>query len=113
MHKDSAVFFDDILSSIDRINRYVGKLSFDEFVNDEMRTDAVVRNLEIIGEAASHIPVTEREKYSVIEWKKIVGLRNILIHAYFGIDFDIVWDVIKNKLPVLEKEIKKALGKGK
>lgn len=105
MPKDYEVFLEDILSSIDKIQAYVGDVSFDEFVKNEMRVDAVVRNLTIIGEAAGRIPPEARRKYQSIEWKKIVGLRNILMHAYSGIDLEILWDIIKNKLPVLKKNI--------
>jgi uncharacterized protein with HEPN domain len=83
----------------------VSTLSFEAFFNDEMRVDAVVRNLEIIGEAANHIPDEVREDYSFVEWKKIIAFRNILAHEYFGIDSAILWDIIKNKLPQTEKDI--------
>lgn len=76
-----------------------------------MRVDAVVRNLTIIGEAAGRIPAEARRKYPSVEWKKIVGLRNILMHAYSGIDMEILWDIVKNKLPVLEKNIRMIVGK--
>lgn len=111
MPKDYTVFLKDILSSIDKIQTYVGDASFDEFVKDELRVDAVVRNLTIIGEAAGRIPAEARHKYQSIEWKKIVGLRNILMHAYSGIDPDILWDIVKNKLPVLKRDIAMIVGK--
>ena len=74
-----------------------------------MRIDAVVRNLEIIGEAAGNIPPETRSECSHIPWKRIVGLRNILIHEYFGIDLDILWDIIENYLPDLEVETRRVL----
>lgn len=74
-----------------------------------MLIDAVVRNLEIIGEAAAHITPEVRVKYPEIEWKKIVGLRNILIHDYSGIDLEIVWDIIKNRLDLLEAKTRQVL----
>ncbi|RXA21203.1 DUF86 domain-containing protein [Methanosarcina sp. MSH10X1] len=111
--KISTFYFEDILESIEKIRRYLGKASFDEFLENEMLIDAVIRNLEIIGEAAAHISPEICVKYSEIEWKKIVGLRNILIHDYSGIDIEIVWDIIQNRLDLLEAEIRQALNKEK
>ncbi len=71
--------------------------------------DAVVRNLEIIGEAAKKVPGEVRSSAPDVEWKKIAGLRDILIHEYFGIDVNIIWDVVRNKLPALEDEVRKIL----
>lgn len=107
--KSSVFYFEDILESIEKIRKYLGEASFDEFLENEMRIDAVVRNLEIIGEAASHIAPEVRVKYPEIEWKKIVGLRNVLIHDYSGIDLDIVWDIIKNRLDLLDTKIRQVL----
>ena len=107
--KSSVFYFEDILESIEKIHRYLGEASFDEFSENEMLTDAVIRNLEIIGEAAVHIDPDIRVKYPEIEWKKIVGLRNILIHAYSGIDLEIIWDIIKNRLTDLEKKTRQVI----
>jgi uncharacterized protein with HEPN domain len=76
-----------------------------EFFYDYKTFDAVMRNLEIIGEAIKHIPLEIREKYKEIEWRKITGLRDIVIHEYFGIDEDIIWDVVENKVPELKKQL--------
>jgi uncharacterized protein with HEPN domain len=113
MPKKYTVFFEDILSSIDKIQKYVENSSFAEFENNELLIDGTVRNLEIIGEAASRIPPEIRSKYLSIEWKKIVGLRNILIHDYSGVDLVILWDIVQNKLHILEEEIATALNKEK
>ncbi len=87
-------------------------MTFDEFMEDELIQDGVVRNLEIIGEAVKHIPEDVKKNYPDIEWRKIAGLRDILIHAYFGIDLDVVWDVVKNKIPELKEKVENILKSG-
>ncbi|ODS38704.1 MAG: hypothetical protein A7316_07395 [Candidatus Altiarchaeales archaeon WOR_SM1_86-2] len=105
MPREYKVYIKDILESIEKIEGYIEDVSFDEFVGDGLRQDAVLRNLEIIGEAVKRIPDDVRSKNPDIEWKKIAGLRDILIHAYFGVDMEIVWDVVKNKNPTLKIKI--------
>jgi len=83
----------------------VAGLTRESFAQDTMRIDAVVRNLEIIGEAAKMIPESIRVEYPNIEWRKIAGLRDILAHHYFEVDLDIVWDLVQNKLPELERDL--------
>jgi len=109
MRRDYKVYLNDILAAISKIEKYVNDLSFQEFTRDEMRVDAVVRNLEVIGEAAKHVPEESRTKYPFIEWRKISGLRDILIHEYFGVDHDVLWDIVKNKIPVLKMDANKIL----
>jgi uncharacterized protein with HEPN domain len=109
MPRDYWLYLKDILTCATKVRDYVGSLTYEQFIEEEMVVDAVVRNLGIIGEAAGNVPTEMREKYPWVDWKKIVGLRNILIHDYFGIDFEILWDIIKNKLPELENDIKRAL----
>ena len=109
MLRDYKVYLNDILTSISKIERYMDNLSFQEFTQDGMRVDAVVRNLEVIGEAAKHVPKEIRRKYPLVEWRKVSGLRDILIHEYFGVDLDILWDIAKNKLPTLKKGMERIL----
>ncbi|MBI3316462.1 MAG: DUF86 domain-containing protein [Candidatus Omnitrophica bacterium] len=109
MPRDYKVYLDDILEAASRIQTYTSSLTREQFSSDLKTLDAVVRNLEIIGEAVKKIPKEIQTKYPSVEWKKIAGLRDILIHEYFGIDTEIIWDVIKNKLPDLAIEIKKIL----
>jgi uncharacterized protein with HEPN domain len=102
MQRELKVYINDILDGIRKIEQYTNKLSFEEFLENELVQDGVVRNLEIIGETVKKIPEDVRKKKSEIEWKKVAGLRDILIHEYFVIDFELVWDVVKNKVPELK-----------
>jgi uncharacterized protein with HEPN domain len=80
-----------------------------EFVQNETLRRAFVRSLEIIGEASKQIPDDFRKKHGQIEWRSIAGMRDLLIHRYFGVDYDLVWDVIENKIPILQREIESIL----
>ena len=99
------LLINDILEAIDRIFQYKQDLSFETFSNDQKTIDAVVRNLEIIGEAANRLPEEFKEKHSEIEWYKIVGLRHRIVHEYFGIDIQIIWQVLNKDLPALRKDL--------
>jgi len=103
--RDYKLYLDDISEAIKKIEKYTKGLSLQKMKKDDLVKDGVVRNLEIIGEAVKNIPQRIKEKYPAIEWKKISGLRDVLAHEYFGIDVEILWDIIKNKLPDLKKEI--------
>ncbi len=109
MSCDYQVYLDDILLSCSKILRFVDGLSFEQFSQDEKTFDAVVRNLEIIGEAAKHIPDEVRQEYTAIEWRKIAGLCDIMIHEYLGINIEIIWDIVQNKIPGLITEVRKIL----
>ena len=109
MQRDYKVYLDDILEAASRIQAYTTGLTSKQFSSDLKTLDAVVRNLEIIGEAIKKIPEDIRTKHPSIEWKKIAGLRDVLIHEYFGIDTEIIWDVIKSKLPDLIQQVKNIL----
>ena len=102
------LFIEDILKAIDKIERYCSKIkSFEEFIAQEMVVDAVLRNLEVIGEAAANIPEDIRQKHPEIPWKRVVGLRNIIIHEYFGVDLEIIWTIINTQLLELKKVLNK------
>ena len=109
MHRDPRLYLDDILEAIVRIRDYVSDFDFSRFSQDSKTQDAVVRNLEIIGEAAGRLPESIQAGAEDIEWRKIVGLRNILAHEYFGVSLPVVWDVVQNKLKPLELACRKLL----
>lgn len=109
MPRNYNFYLKDILSASNKILKYTKGLSFSAFQKDEIIVDAVARNLEIIGEASKNVPKTFRDKHPQIEWKKIAGLRDILIHEYFGIDLEILWDIIRIKVPELKKSISKII----
>jgi len=111
--RDWKLFLEDILEGIDRITRYVSRFSFEKFAEDEKTIDAVIRNLEVIGEASKNIPDEIRNKYHEIPWKSIVGLRNVMVHEYFGLDLENIWKIIREDLPPLKGKIKEILERRK
>ncbi len=113
MPRDSSVYLEDIVRAAERIASYAAGHTIESFTKDAKTVDAVVRNLEIVGEAVKQIPADVREQAPDIEWTKIAGLRDILIHAYFDVDLEILWDVITNKLPGLLKRVKALLAKAR
>lgn len=109
MPRDPRLYLDDILDAITRIREYTAPIDYEEFTRDRKTQDAVVRNLEIIGEAAGRLPESVRIGAGGIDWRKIIAMRNILAHEYFGMSLPIVWDVVRNKLGPLETTCKKLL----
>jgi uncharacterized protein with HEPN domain len=105
MSRHSRLRILDILDAIDRIISYVEGMSYDDFLADRKTQDAVTRNVEIIGEAARSLPEDFKERHADIPWDEIVGMRNVIVHQYFGILPDVVWDVIRNELPTLRSQI--------
>jgi uncharacterized protein with HEPN domain len=104
------LLLDDICEAIDRIEQYISGMSYDIFSNDRKTVDAVVRNLEIIGEASNRLPDDFKDKHTQIEWYKVVGLRHRIVHEYFGIDLKIVWQILQKDLPAFRDEISKIRG---
>lgn len=109
MPRDSKVYLDDILQSSAKVIAYTKGFSASKFKSDSKTIDAVIRNLEIIGEAARKLPLEFKKRHSEIEWRKITGLRDILIHEYFGVDHEILWDIVRHKIPKLRSQIQKIL----
>lgn len=104
--RDIRLFVKDILDCIDKIERYIKGMTFKEFLNNDMVVDAVIRNLEIIGEASKNIPELVRLQYGEIPWKRIIGFRNIAIHKYFSVDLEIIWTIAKNQLAETKPKIR-------
>lgn len=104
--RQPSLLIEDIIESGNKILTYTSTLSFNDFIADSKTVDAVVRNFEIIGEAANRLPEEFREKYPGIDWHRIRGFRNRIIHDYFGIDYAIVWKIKETFLPELLQKLR-------
>ena len=109
MKKDPAVFLQHILESIEAIETYLRGVKKEVFYKSSEKQDSVVRRIEIIGEAAKNIPEVFRRKHSNIPWKKMAGMRDVMIHEYFGVNYIRVWQTTKQLLPPLKIQIEKLL----
>jgi len=105
MIKDDLLYIDHILDCIRKINSYINGLSLKEFRTNEMIQDAIIRNIEVLGEASKKISHDTKETYPNIPWKEISGMRDKLIHDYLGVDVDVVWKTVKEDIPVLKRLI--------
>jgi uncharacterized protein with HEPN domain len=105
--RDPDLYIEDIRNSIERIESYTEDMDFDGFVEDPKTIDAVIRNLSIIGEAVRNLPEQLKSEYPGIPWKEIVGMRNKVVHEYFGVDEEILWETAKKDLADFKKQIAK------
>src|SRR3989344_4091759 len=107
--RDHRLFIKDIIAAMEYIEKFVGDMALEELEADEKTSSAVIRKFEIIGEAVKHIPNKVKEEHKGIQWKSMTGMRDRLIHAYFGIDYKLVWAAIKNEIPKLKPKLEKLL----
>jgi len=107
--KRNKIFLEHILEEINFLLKVSQNLSFNQFMEDEVLKRACSRSIEIIGEAVKNLPDDFRNEYPNVEWKKIAGLRDKVIHFYFGVNWDIIWDVIIKKLPKLKQNIEEII----
>lgn len=112
MKKDNSLFLNHILGAIEDIEEFIkDTVSVEDFVTDKKTHGAILRSFQIIGEAANNLDEDFIESNPDIEWEKVIGMRNFIIHEYFGVDLNIVWDTIKEDLPTFKENIKKLIEK--
>ena len=109
MKRNLQLYLNDIYTNSKEILIFIQGLSYEKFIDDKKTVYAVMRALEIIGEAAKQIPISFRKKYPEVEWKNMAGLRDVLIHEYFGINHAVIWQIIDNKLPSLIVQLEKII----
>ena len=109
MKRTSKLYLTDVFEAIERIDDYLKDLTFEEFSRNKLVIDAVVRNFEIIGEATKHMPEGIKAENRQIQWRQMAGMRDKLVHEYFGVNIEILWKTAKNRLPALKPLIEELL----
>lgn len=107
--KDWKILVNDIPSAIQKIEKYTDKLTYEDFIRNDLVKDAVVSNIEIIGEASNRIPADFKAQHDNIPWNKLRGIRNRIVHDYYGVDHDIIWEIISKELNVLKTDLTQIL----
>ena len=109
MSREYRFYLEDMRTSCEKVIQFIRGMSQAQFLADQKTYDAVMRNLEIIGEAAKHVPSEVRDRHTEVDWRRVAAFRDVAIHEYFGIDVDVVWDIVQNKLPALHRQIQQLL----
>lgn len=110
--RDRMLYLSDILQAIESIESFVAGMDFETFCADDKTASAVIRKLEVIGEAVKQLPEESRQRYPDIPWRQIAGMRDKLIHFYFGVDPHLVWQTVKLRLPALKATVRELLADG-
>lgn len=108
-NRDWRLYADDIIESCGKVRRFIAGMTYEAFVADELTRDAVIRNLEVIGEAAKNLPDDVVAKAPEVEWRKVRGMRDVIAHGYFGLDMKVVWDTAKTKVDELQAAVRKLM----
>lgn len=109
MKKFNLIFVSHIRDSINKIIKYTDNISYEEFVSNDMIQDAVIRQIEILGEASKNLTDDFKNTYNYLSWKQMVGMRNKVIHEYFGVNLKVIWDTVKLEIPGLKTSIEKII----
>jgi len=111
LSRDWSIYLNDMIDRCDRVLAYTHELPREQFDERGLAYDATLRNIELLGEAARHIPEEERRKTPGIDWRGVIAVRNILVHGYLGVDDDILWDVIHQRIPELKRLLEELRGR--
>jgi len=108
--RNHSLYLADILAALEAIQSFVQGMSFEDFRQDDKTSSAVIRKFEVIGEAAKRVPESIKQKYPSVPWKEMAGMRDKLIHFYFGVNYDLLWQTIENRIPEIKPVISQILG---